>query len=263
MRFSNQVVIVTGGASGLGLAIAEHMAHEGANVVIADNDAEAAEARAAALLDRGCRSLGIACDVQSPDQVEKMVEQTIQEFGSLDVLVSNAGIGGLYDFLDQPIEHWNSVIGVNLTGVFLCGQAAGRAMAKQGRGRIINIASIAAYGAGTGRAAYGTSKAGVIQLTRQMAMELGPLGINVNAIAPGPVDTPMVAANHTEGTRRQFTSRIPLGRYGTPNEIACAVAFLATPEASYINGQTLNVDGGFTSVGILASDVASGKGVSQ
>lgn len=251
------VAIVTGAASGLGYAIARRLARDGAQVVIADLNDAAARKAADEIIAEGGRANACATDVASPSSVQQLVDDTLERHGGLDVMVSNAGIGELYHFLDQPFDRWQKTLDVNLTGVFLCGQAAARAMVKNRRGRIVNVASVAGLRAGSGRLAYGTSKAGVIQLTRQMALDLGEWGVTVNAIAPGPVDTPMVMQAHTPETRRSFTSLIPLNRYGHPGEIASVVAFLAGPESSYVNGQTIYVDGGFTAVGVVAKDIAS------
>jgi 3-oxoacyl-[acyl-carrier protein] reductase len=258
--FAGKVAIVTGGAAGLGLAIAERLASDGAAVVLADVDLAAAEAAREKLAARGGRALAQRTDVSDAKDVAALVARTLAKFGRLDVLVSNAGIGGTHAFLDEPLEHWNRVLAVNLTGVFLCGQAAARAMVAQGAGRIVNVASVSGVRAGSGRTAYGTAKAGVIQLTRQMALELGPLGINVNAVAPGPVETALTLRDHTAETRAAYNALVPLERYGTPQEIAAAVAFLSSEEASYINGQTLFVDGGFTAAGMIARDVAPRSG---
>lgn len=258
--FAGKVAIITGAAGGLGLAIAERLASDGAAVVLADVDLAAAEAAREKLAARGSRSLAQRTDVSDATDVAALVARTLEKFDRLDIMISNAGIGGTHAFLDEPLEHWNRVLAVNLTGVFLCGQAAARAMIEQGAGRIVNVASISGVRAGSGRTAYGTAKAGVIQLTRQMALELGPLGINVNAVAPGPVETALTLRDHTAETRAAYNALVPLERYGTPQEIAAAVAFLASAEASYINGQTLFVDGGFTAAGMIARDVAARSG---
>lgn len=260
MTLEGKAAIVTGGAQGLGLAIAERLAAEGAAVVLADRDEAGAKRAAEALVKDGRRSEACGVDVSRPEQVSAMVETALARFGRLDILVSNAGIGGTHAFLDEPLEHWNAVIGVNLTGVFLCGQAAARVMAKGGGGRIVNIASISGIRAGVGRTAYGSAKAGVIQLTKQMAIELAPHGITANAIAPGPVDTALAIRDHTPETRSAYNAMVPMHRYGTPEEIAGAVAFLCGPDATYVTGQTIAVDGGLVAAGLMAGDVVTRRG---
>ncbi|MDB5452832.1 MAG: oxidoreductase, partial [Caulobacteraceae bacterium] len=217
-----RAAIVTGAASGLGFAIARRLGADGFAVVLADRQAELLDQAVETLAGEGVVAHAHLVDVTDAAGVEAMVGEAVNRFGQLDVMISNAGIGGLYHFLDQPLEHWNQVLAVNLTGVFLCGQVAARAMAIQRSGRIVNIASVAGLQAGSGRTAYGTSKAAVIHLTKQMALELGAFGVSVNAVAPGPVETPMVTANHTDETRHAFVSRIPLERYGDPQEVAAA-----------------------------------------
>ncbi len=248
---SGRVALVTGAGAGIGKAIAERLAHDGCAVALADMNAEAAEAAAAGIAAAGGRAIALQADVSDEPAVAAMVAATAARLGRLDILVSNAGIGGTKPFLDTPLDYWQRVLAVNLTGTFLCGQAAARLMVRQGGGRIVNIASISGLRASAGRTAYGTSKGGVIALTQQMAIELAPLGITVNAVAPGPVDTDLTRAMHTQAVRDTYTAMVPLGRYGSTQEIAAAVAFLASAQASYVNGQILAVDGGFIAAGML------------
>ena len=242
--------IVTGGAGGLGAAIAKGLIAGGYEVVIADVDEDALASTAEALSGEGGRVRGMRCDVSDPQDVENLVRETVSSQGRLDVLVNCHGIGPLPAFLETTPEIWNRTIAINLTGTFLCCQAAARAMVGRRSGRIVNIASISGARAGFGRTAYGTSKAAVIHLTRQLAVELGPYGITVNAVGPGPVDTALTRSNHTPEARADYHAMIPLERYGTPEEIADAVVFLCSDKAQYVNGQTLFVDGGFTAAGV-------------
>jgi 3-oxoacyl-[acyl-carrier protein] reductase len=184
-------------------------------------------------------------------QVESLVRLVLGRWGRIDVLVNNAGVGLNRSCLDTTLAEWEHVLAVNLTGTFLCSQAAARLMVRQGGGRIVNVASISGQRGGQGRAAYGAAKAGVIQLTRVMAVELAPRNVYVNAVAPGPVDTDQSRQNHTPATRRAYHDRIPLKRYGEHREVAAAALFLASDEASFITGHTLNVDGGFGAAGLM------------
>ena len=248
-RFENQVAVVTGAAGGIGLGIAERFAAEGAAVVIADINEEAGRASAEAITSRGGKAIFQRLDVTDKASAAAAVEATLAQLGRLDIHVNNAGVVNRAPFIEYSLEAWQKVIDVNLTGAFIAGQAAARAMVKAGSGRIINISSVSGQYGGTGRAAYGATKAGIISLTQTMAMELGPHGITANAIAPGP--TKVARLVHGPKQTQAFLSRMALKRYALPADIAAAAAFLASPDASHITGHVLNVDGGFAAAGVL------------
>ena len=246
-----KAAIVTGGANGIGREIAPQLAAVGAAVLVADRDGAGAEAVAGEIVATGGRAVGQEVDVRDPAGCEALVAAAHEAFGRLDALVTSAGIARSRPFLRTSLELWQETLAVNLTGTFLCCQAAASAMIAAGGGRIITMASVSGERGGTGRAAYGASKGGVITLTRVMAVELARHNITVNAIAPGPVETPMVAALHTADDRAAWLGSVPAQRYGTPAEVAAAVVFLASDEASYITGHVLNVDGGFGAAGVF------------
>lgn len=248
---SARVALVTGGAQGIGRAIASRLAADGMTVLIADRDAAGSEALAASLVLQGFRAHALAMDVGDPASIAAAFNDIERHHGRCDVLVNNAGIAGACPFLDYPLELWSQVLAVNLTGPLLCGQRAAALMARAGWGRIVNIASISGVRASPGRSAYGASKAALMALTRQMAVELAPLGITANCVAPGPIETPLTREHHTPQTRQSYYRNVPQRRYGEPEEIASAVAFLASDGAAYVNGHTLAVDGGFLAAGFL------------
>ena len=249
--FKGKVSIITGSGQGIGREIALAMARDGASVVIADWNESRAQEVASEIVACGGIARPVKVDVSNPDQVEAMVRQILEIFGRIDILVNNAGIGHVKPFLSITLEEWNRVLGINLTGQFLCAQAVARVMLQQGGGRIINVASISGERGGTGRAAYGAAKAGVILLTKVMAVELASKGIRVNAISPGPTETEQVRECHDDATRAAYHSVLPIKRYAEPSEIANAVLFLASQEASFVHGHILNVDGGFGAAGLI------------
>lgn len=250
-RFKGKASIITGSGQGIGREIALAMAREGASVVIADWKESLAQEVASEIAASGGTSIPVKVDVSDPDQVEAMISQSLEAFGHIDILVNNAGIGHVKPFLSITLAEWNRVLGINLTGQFLCAQAVARVMLQQGGGRIINVASISGERGGTGRAAYGAAKAGVILLTKVMAVELAAKGIRVNAISPGPTETEQVRECHDDATRAAYHSVLPIGRYAAPSEIANAALFLASQEAGFVHGHILNVDGGFGAAGLI------------
>jgi NAD(P)-dependent dehydrogenase (short-subunit alcohol dehydrogenase family) len=243
------VAVVTGAARGIGLAIAQWFLANGHRVALLDIDRKELAA-AARHLEDPARVLAIACDVSDAKQVAGAVRKIEAELGRIDALVNNAGVAVFKPILETTLEDWQYVLGTNLTGAFICSQACVPVMRKSGGGSIVNIASISGLRASTLRVAYGTSKAGLIQLTKQLAAELGTVGIRANCVAPGPVDTAMAKLVHSVAIRQDYHDIIPLNRYGTTEEIAAAVGFLCSPAASYINGQVLAVDGGFDAMGV-------------
>jgi NAD(P)-dependent dehydrogenase (short-subunit alcohol dehydrogenase family) len=244
-------VVVTGGASGIGLATARQLLRDGWRVALADRDPAALE-RARADLCVGDRAIALEMDVTDETAVGRAVAEAAQRIGPVKGLVNSAGIGQDKAFAEISAAEFRRILDVNVVGSFLVAQACAPLIGAAGGGAIVNIASISGLRGSTGRTAYGASKGGVITMTMVMAAELVELGIRVNAIAPGPVDTPMVQQLHTAETRQLYEERVLQRRYGTPEEMAQAVAFLLDDaRASYITGQILAVDGGFSAAGIL------------
>ncbi|HSV44338.1 MAG TPA: SDR family oxidoreductase [Ramlibacter sp.] len=248
-KASGRVAVVTGAARGIGLGIARWFLDQGWRVALLDIDA-ATLAQADLSLAAPGRTLALACDVSAPGQVQQAVDAVVRDFGRIDTLVNNAGIAVFKPIGETAFDEWRAVLATNLDGPFLCTQACVPAMLRAGGGSVVNIASISGLRASTLRVAYGTSKAALIHLTRQQAVELGTQGIRVNAIAPGPVETEMARQVHTPAIRADYHDVIPLNRYGLVEEIAAAVGFLCSDAASYVNGQVLAVDGGFEAAGV-------------
>jgi NAD(P)-dependent dehydrogenase (short-subunit alcohol dehydrogenase family) len=245
----NKVALVTGSARGIGLAAAARFLDDGWYVAMLDILGDTLRAAVKAL-DRGDAVLPIEADVSDPEAVQDAVQQAHRQLGRIDALINNAGIAVFKPMLDVTLEEWQRVLAVNLTAPFLMTQAVAPIMRDQGGGAIVNITSISGLRASTLRVAYGTSKAGLAHLTKQQAAELAQYGIRVNAVAPGPVDTAMARAVHTPEIRADYHDHIPLNRYGLESELANAIRFLCSDQASYITGQVLAVDGGFDAVGV-------------
>lgn len=249
MRLQNKVALVTGASSGIGKAIATRFAAEGAHVALnyrpgGQSDSDAALAEAAAF---GTTSIAVAADVSKREDVERMVQQLIAQFGRLDILVNNAGIETKKPFLEVTDEEWNKVIAVNLYGAFVVSQLAARQMIQQGGGKIINISSVHEDIPFPEYTAYCASKGGLRMMMRNLAMELAPYKINVNNIAPGAIATPINQAVLDDPVAmKNAVSEIPWGRFGRPEEVAAVAVFLASDEAEYVTGSTYYVDGGLT-----------------
>jgi len=244
-----RVAVVTGGARGIGMAIGQLFLDHGYRVALLDIDKNTLDATMKTFgVSRDV--IGIHCDVSKLDEVESASQKVLSAFGHVTALVNNAGVAVFKPVFETSFEDWRTVLGTNLDGAFICSQVFGRLIVKNGGGAIVNIASISGLRASTLRVAYGTSKAALIQLTKQYAVELGNSNVRVNVIAPGPVDTEMAKLVHSVAIRSDYYDTIPLGRYGTPEEMANTVGFLCSDEAAFINGQVLAVDGGFEATGV-------------
>jgi 3-oxoacyl-[acyl-carrier protein] reductase len=244
MSLTNRVAVVTGSGRGIGRTIALRLARDGATIVINDiGEQSTVEAVADEVRALGCQSLAVLGDVTSTSDVNNLMEKAVEAYGHIDILVNNAGITRDQLLLRMSEEDWDRVININLKSVYLCTRAVIRPMTSQRWGRIINMASVVGIVGNAGQANYAASKAGIIGFTRTMSKELGSRGITVNAIAPGFIDTPMTQ-KLKESWIEEIKKRIPAGYLGTPDDVAAAVAFLASEEARYINGHVLNVDGG-------------------
>ncbi|PJE69765.1 MAG: hypothetical protein COU98_00055 [Candidatus Staskawiczbacteria bacterium CG10_big_fil_rev_8_21_14_0_10_38_10] len=248
-ELNKKIAIVTGARRGMGKTHALILAKAGAKVVVSDISLEDCEKVVEEIKKEGGEALAIKCDVSKKKEVDEMIEKTIEKFGKVDILVNNAGICQFKPFLELTEEEWERTLDINLKGYFFCAQAAAREMAKQKSGVIVNIASVVMGQIGMGMAGlahYSASKGGIVALTKTLALELAPLGIRVNAISPGVIDTPMVASVKLDPKAIEgILAQIPLRRMGRPEEISNTVLFLASDESSYITGATIVVDGGW------------------
>ena len=256
MELAEKVAIVTGGASGIGQAIATLLAENGATVAIADQLEDVGKETAQGLEGRGFTARAFPVDVSDAAQVEMLVKSVVETYGAVDILVNNAGIGQRRAILEMAVDEWERVLAVNLKGAFLCAQAAAKEMVKQGRGgRIISIVSTAAENARVNAAAYCASKAGLLQFTRVLAQELGQYGITANAVGPGLTITGSpLREPPSEKYLGAFLKEVPLARPGNPRDVAQAVAFLASAKADYITGQVIYADGGYSAGKLSVQD---------
>lgn len=246
-ELTGKTAIVTGGGRGLGAQIAEGFAEAGANVVLCSRKVDACQEVAENLQKLGVKTLALACDISNPDDVNRVVEETVKEFGTIDILVNNSGATWGAPVADMPLEAWQKVINVNVTGTFIMSQAVGRVMIEQKSGKIINIASVAGLGGTNPKVmdtiGYNTSKGAVITFTKDLAVKWGPYNINVNAIAPGFFPTKMSSVLIEKG-RNPILETTPLRRFGGDNDLKGAAVFLASEASSFITGDVLVVDGG-------------------
>jgi len=253
MRLENKVAIITGGAMGIGQAIATAYVHEGADVAIADIDVNSANTTASELQKSGRRAIAVPLNVADEDSVNKMVDKVLADFGHIDILVNNAGVTSFYPFLDLPVAEFDRIIAINLKGPFLCSRKVAKHMAERRSGIIINITSMVQEITTGVEAHYAASKGGLKMMTKSMAISLAPYKIRVNAIAPGPI---MSTIRRTLGTKddpervARLMARVPLNRPGKPSDIAGAAVFLASDESSYMTGSIIFVDGGVTALGL-------------
>ena len=240
---NGHTAIITGGGRGIGRTIGESLARRGVNIVVVDVNLDIAEETSSAMEGLGVKSIALKADVSNSADVKALVENAVKEFGKIEILVNNAGITRDGLLLRMKEEDWDAVININLKGTFLCSKEAVKVMAKQRYGRIINIASVVAFMGNPGQANYSASKAGIVGLTKTIAKEYAGRGITANAVAPGFITTAMTDAL-SENVRQEMLKAIPLNRFGSVDDVAAPVVFFASPEAGYITGQVMHVNGG-------------------
>jgi len=248
LSIKGKVAVITGASSGLGVTFVEALAEGGANLILAARRIEKLNEVAVQMRKLGVKAMPFQCDVSKQEEVQALVNTTIKNFGKLDIIVNNAGVAAMGPSTEMPVEEWNRVVSVNLTGVFLCARTAAKQMIKQGSGKVINIASIyGAVGDVFPAAPYYATKGAVINLTRDLAVEWAPFKVNVNAIAPGFFPSEMTEGIFRESRYTEYiTKQTPLGRIGKPDDLKGAVLFLASPASDFVTGQTIFVDGGWT-----------------
>ena len=239
----NKIAIVTGGAGGIGSAIVQRLAREGAKIAVADIDGQAAQARAADVIATKGDAFAIVADVTNKQSVEQMVKATNDRWGHIDILVNVAGGADRKPVVEMTAQDWDHIVDMNLKSVFLCSQAVLPTMLKQKYGKIVNISSIYGFTGNATRSSYAAAKAGVATFTKSLALEVVHDSINVNAVAPGRITTPRVRSHYSDQAWAEAVAQIPMGRTGTPEEIASAVLFLVMDENNYITGQTIHVNG--------------------
>lgn len=249
-QHEGRVALVTGAASGIGLQIAHDLAQQGALVCVLDRNGPAAHAAAQAIVDAGGQATACVADLAEPDAITATVDALLGRHGAIDILVNNAGVVSTQPASDVSLAQWNTTLAINLTAPMLLTQRVLPAMTAKGWGRIVNVSSISGVRAGTGRLAYGSSKAALIAMTGQFAIEFAELGVTVNAIAPGFVDTPMIRTLHGSSQQATYLNVCPMHRFCSPDEVSAAVVFFASESASFITGQTLGVDGGYLASGL-------------
>ncbi len=249
MKLKDKVAIITGARRGIGFGVAQEMAKEGAKIVISDIDQKECENACKTLTKKyHTKTLAVKCDVSKKEEVENLINQTIKKFKRIDILVNNAGIVKFGPLIGKTEEDWDLTLDINLKGVFLCTQAAAKHMIKQKSGKIISIASIAGFVGFDNISDYCASKGGIVTMTKEFALELAPHNINVNAIAPGIIQTKMTKSMlEDKKTKESLLAQTPLGRVGTPEDIGKAAVFLASNDSSFVTGHTLVVDGGWLS----------------